>query len=218
MQKIQIKSLTKKYDENFNILNNIDVEFDLKKSPIIIIGEDLSGKTTLLNILTGIDKAYCGEVYFDDQNLKDISFEKIKVSYIMQKDVFFENKSLYKNLEYVFKVYDKNLGKAEVDKQIKEVCEEFMLFGELDKKLKRCSPFVRKMAGLARACLKKSELIIMDEVFSGLNFYEKAALWQRVVAVIDKLSCGVVVAEKGQNLALFDGFKIYKMSNGEILS
>lgn len=80
---VQIKNLNKKYeslDGNVIALNNIN--FDIHKNEFLtIIGSSGCGKSTILNILDGLDKNYDGEIQFN---------KKIKIGYTLQEDALFE--------------------------------------------------------------------------------------------------------------------------------
>lgn len=66
---LEIKNLYKRYDEL--IIDNLSITFP-SHGMVVISGESGCGKTTLLNILGGIDQDYEGEILFDHQNIKTI--------------------------------------------------------------------------------------------------------------------------------------------------
>lgn len=217
MEKIEIKNLYKKFNNDFNVLNGTCGSFNLKDFNYAVIGEDGAGKTTLLNIIAGIEDVYEGDVFIDSVNRRDVKNENMLVSYIMADEVLMENKSVYKNLEYVFKVNRKEKVKKEVIRgEIKKVSLNLGITSILSKKAKKCTKFERKLVCLARAELKGSTVLIIDEPFTELNKYETLALWQLVQCGISELSRRVIVAEKVQNIGLFDGFEIFNMDNGQI--
>ena len=71
---LEIKNLTKRYDET--IIKNLNIILP-STGLIIIVGNSGCGKTTLLNLIGGIDQDYEGEIYLDDYLIIKI-FEKLK--------------------------------------------------------------------------------------------------------------------------------------------
>ena len=209
---IEIKNLTRKFHADFDALHNLTYEFN--SSPSVIIGSDMSGKTTLLNILAGLDSEYSGEVFIDGVERKEIDNKDAGISYIMAEPVLFERKSVYDNLLYVFKVENKKYDKAVANQKIKEVAEVLEIFGILDKKIKKCNLFEKRLVCLGRAVLKNAKIILFDEPFSKLLPFEFATLWQATLLVMNKLSCGVLVVENTANMPYFKDVDILKLDFG----
>lgn len=79
---LEIKKLSKRYDDI--IIDNLSICFP-STGMIVIVGKSGCGKTTLLNILGGIDQEYDGEVLFDQQNIKTIkNYCRKHVGFIFQ--------------------------------------------------------------------------------------------------------------------------------------
>lgn len=209
---LEIKNLTKNYNSNFSALYNVSFKTDIR--PTVIIGKEGAGKTTLLNILAGVEKDFDGDVFVNDFNRRDLKNENAKISYITKEPTLFLNKSVYYNLEYVFKVDDDKYDKLIVQNEIKRVCEGLEIFDILNKRAKKCSLFEQRLICLARAILKKSNVLLVDEPFFGLLNFECAQLWQAMVLWIGKLSGDLIVAENGENMAYFDGCNVVMLDAG----
>lgn len=206
---IEIKNLIKPYNKDFNILNNITKTIDLTNGPVVVLGEEGSGKTTLFNILAGLDDSYEGDIIIDGVNRREFDNKLNSISYIMDKPVLFEGKSVLKNLLYVYKVKDRKYNKDEAMASIKEISKELGITSVLGKRVKKCNIFEKKLVCLARFYLKKPALLIMDEPLNGLVELEKSCLLNHMFSLARKLSSGVFVSEKGENARYFEHcFKI----------
>lgn len=212
MGMIEIKNLTKSFYADHDALMNITHKTDGR--PFIVIGEEDSGKTILLEVLAGLDKEYCGEVLIDGVERKGVGLDDVNISYITKDPVLFERKTVYENLEYVFKVKNQKYDKKEASKKIKEVAEELEIFDILTQKVKRLNLFQKRLVCVARARLKNSKIVLIDEPFFELYNFEKASLWQSILSVVNKLSSEVVVAEKGENLGYFVGCNVLRLEHG----
>ena len=79
---LEIKNLTKRYDET--IIKNLNIILP-STGLIIIVGNSGCGKTTLLNLIGGIDQDYEGEILFDHQNIQKIKkFLRRQIGFIFQ--------------------------------------------------------------------------------------------------------------------------------------
>ena len=208
---IEVKNLTKNYNPDFSALLNLS--FVVDKKPLAVIGYNCAGKTTLLNILAGLDNNYSGDVIINGVNRRDLKNEENIISYIMDPVVLFENKSVYDNLKYVYKVSGET-DKEKINKEIKAVAEELHLFGVLTKKVRKCNYFEKLLVCVGRILIKKPKIIMVDEPLKDLLNFEKRSLLQTLVSVASKLSSDLIVAEYGQNLAYFNDFEILKLDFG----
>lgn len=209
---IKITNLNKSFHADYSAICNLNCVFD--DQPWAIVGSEMSGKTTLLNIIAGLDLAYEGEVLIDGVDRKVLDNKNIQISYITKNPTLFESKSVYDNLYYVFKVAGDKREREILDAEIKTVAEEFRIFGILDKKAKRCSLFEKRLVCVARAVLKKTSIILADEPFSDMYNFEIASLWQAMLFAKDKLSSMLIVAENTQNMALFYNMNVLKLDFG----
>lgn len=211
---IVVKNVNKKFHEDYNALLN--VSFSTEERPLVIVGEDGAGKTTLLEILAGLDKNYCGEIYINGEERKLIKNENLPISYIATDPVLFKFKTVYKNLEYVFKIKNKKIIKNEIQLKLGQIAKDLNIIELLNKRVYKLRMFEKKMVCLARAAIKNSKIILIDEPFFKLNSFEISSLWQSILSVSSKLSSDLIVSEKGQNIGYFNDCEILKMDFGTI--
>lgn len=171
---LSFRKVSFSYDGNKDVLK--DVSFDINKNETIsFVGKSGSGKSTILSLLSGLYKVEDGhgEVLIDDINIKEYDRDSIRnnISVVTQNPYIF-NMSIRDNLKLV----DPHL----TDKKMKEVCEiaslnEFIgtlpdkydtLVGEGGLTL---SGGQRQRLAIARALLKKSNIILLDEATSALD-------------------------------------------------
>lgn len=105
---MQLKNIVKNYGDK-KVLGGIDIEIEEGKITAIL-GESGCGKSTLLNIIAGKIKDYSGEVIFEREHKKGIS-------YVFQEDTLIPWKTVYNNLEFVLKG---KVEKSQIDERIKK--------------------------------------------------------------------------------------------------
>lgn len=209
---IELKNLTKKFNDDFDAICNLTHTFN--EGVTAVVGSDLSGKTTLLNIIAGLDKEYSGEVFVFGEDRKKVLNQDMKISYITEIPTLFEGKTVYENLRYVIKIDNPDTIETEARAQIKEVGERLGIYGIFDKKIKRCNLFEKRLVCLGRALLKKSRILLVDEPFKNLLNFEIASLWQTILSLTSELSSVTILAENTPNLKYFEGADVLKLDFG----
>ena len=166
---LEIKNLTKRYDET--IIKNLNIILP-STGLIIIVGNSGCGKTTLLNLIGGIDQDYEGEILFDHQDIRKIKkYCRRHIGFIFQ-DFNLINWLNVKENYLLAKFFTKISYKRAVEDQ-----EEKLELRKLNKKrVKILSGGQKQRLSIARAVAKKPEIYIFDDSFSALDFKTDAAL------------------------------------------
>lgn len=151
---VKLSDISKQYN-NEMILKNFSMKF-IKNKITVLLGPSGCGKTTLLNIISGIDKNYSGEVLL---NVKE-------VSYIFQEYRLIPWLTVYENVDFVLKSY---MEKDERNKVIIKYLKLVNLYEHKNKYPGELSGGMQRRVAIARAFAYKSELLLMDEPFVGLD-------------------------------------------------
>lgn len=164
---IVVKNLNLKFTKEFYAL--FDVSLDIKKGESVsILGEEHSGKTTLLRVLTGLEKYNSGEVYIKGVSLKKINFEvDVDAGYIPASPVFFENKTVYENLQYLLKI--RKIKKSESEEKINKLLIDYNLERLRDEKVKNLTLCEKYILSIARLSFRNIELAFIDNIFEKLS-------------------------------------------------
>lgn len=162
---LRIEKITKSYGKQ-KVLENIS--FTINESErICIYGKSGIGKTTLLRIIAGLEKADSGEITFAG-----------KVSMVFQEDRLLENTDVYTNL---YCVLGSRFDKAEADMHLKEVGLE----GAGNKLVSELSGGMKRRVAIVRCMMKSSEIILLDEPFKGLDTILKDNIIRYVVKYLN---------------------------------
>jgi ABC-type multidrug transport system fused ATPase/permease subunit len=199
---IQFKNINLKYEKTV-----IFDKFDLKikgRSKVAFVGSIGSGKTTLLKMLAGLTN-YKGDIFVDDQNLRDRSYSSIvrHIAYISQHPKLF-NKSILYNLSY---------GSDRTEKEIVEKLNQLKLiefFDQFPNKLdtlagkegSKMSGGQRQFVAFIRAIVQNKSIILLDEPTSSLDQKSKQLLIDLINRIKDKTI--IVSTHDKQLLPLFD--------------
>lgn len=154
---MQLKNIVKNYGDK-KVLGGIDIEIEERKITAIL-GESGCGKSTLLNIIAGKIKDYSGEVIFEREHKKGIS-------YVFQEDTLIPWKTVYSNLEFVLKG---KVEKSQIDERIKKYLKIVNLEGSEKEFPNMLSGGMKRRVGIARAFAFPSNYMFMDEPFEFLD-------------------------------------------------
>jgi len=164
---IEIKNLSKKYDEESEIVLK-DMKFEDGKS-YVILGASGCGKSTLLNMITGVITASTGEIIIDDVKITDMTQEekdayRLKnIGYIFQDFKLIDEMTVMDNLNILTLGNFKGLP-------IDEVLDSVGILNKKKSKIKNLSGGEKQRVAIARALVKKPKIIIGDEPTGNLNF------------------------------------------------
>lgn len=161
---IKLENVTKKFGTNI-LYENVNINF-LENKLTMIIGESGKGKTTLLNIISGIDSDYSGQVILkDDEGLRKNL--RNKFAFIWQSFGLIENKTAYYNLNMLLEYT--TLKKVEKQQKIDDVLAKVGLLEKKEQNVFELSGGEKQRLAIASAILKQSKIILADEPTGNLD-------------------------------------------------
>ena len=170
---LKLQNVNLKYQndkKNLKVLNNINLTVK-KKETISIVGESGSGKTSLIMLIGGLEKATSGKIYFNNNDLTNLSEDKI--SEIRRKNIGIVFQSFYlipnySALENVALTLELNKFKNPNSKA-KELLDRFGLKNRFNNLPSQLSGGEQQRVAIARAIAMKPELILADEPTGNLD-------------------------------------------------
>ena len=213
-EKIEVKDLTYGYEPESPVLKYLDVQFDAGKS-YAIVGGSGSGKSTLLNLLMGSSSNYQGEICIDGVSIKNIESESLyQLMTSVQQNVFVFNDTIRNNVTMFHEFPDKEvtlaLERSGLSEFIEKRGEEFVC-GENGANL---SGGERQRISIARALLRKSPILLVDEATAALDAATARAVSFSILNLVGMTR--IVVTHRLEEAILRRYDKILVMKNGTI--
>jgi ATP-binding cassette subfamily B protein len=215
--KIVLKNVSFAYPDHKPILFNINVNIS-KGQMIAFVGESGAGKSTLIDIIMGFNKPIKGEITIDGIYLQDfdVNSYRRRIGYVPQESILF-NMSIKDNLRWA------NEGAS-----MEEIKRASQMSNAHDFIVKmpdgydtvvgdrgvRLSGGQRQRIALARALIRKPELLILDEATSSLDRQSEILIQQAIEKIVHKTTI-VVIAHRLSTIAKADW--IYVLENGRIV-
>ncbi|MDC3101536.1 ABC transporter ATP-binding protein/permease [Candidatus Pelagibacter sp.] len=215
---IKFKNVNFSYNENEGkTLNTINIEFKGQKMTSLV-GHSGSGKSTILNLIPRIYDAQSGDITIDDQSIYKSTIKSIRneVSMVSQETTLFDD-TVKNNIKYA----KENASNEEIEEVSKlSFCDEFI--NKLPNKFEtiigengvRLSGGEKQRLSIARAMLKKSSIILLDEATSSLDSETEAKI-QEALKTLTKDKTTIVIAHRLSTI--LNSNNIYVIDSGKIV-
>lgn len=213
---ISIRNLQFSYDGKNNVLNNVNLS--IKQGQFIgLVGESGGGKSTLIKILLGFYNNYSGGIFIEGKSAKSIGLKNLRkrISYVSQ-DCYLFNLSIKENI----RLGNLNASDEEIIKASKMAnAHEFIMNMEngyetvIDEFGNNISGGQKQRIAIARAFLRNSDVLIMDEGTSALDPETEKAIANTIEKIHNKKII-IMIAHRMDILSRAD--KIYKIQGGKI--
>lgn len=214
---IYFKNVNFRYGTKKLVLENLNIKIKAKEK-VALVGESGSGKTTVSKLLMNYYMPEKGEIILNSYNIKDINKEALreKIAYISQESFFFFG-TIKDNLKFA----NKDL---EYDEMI-DVCQNVHIHDFISSLPKRYNTLIEEKGGnlsggqrqrlaIARALLKKPQILIMDEATSNLDSITEKAI-QKTIENYTKDITTIIIAHRLSTIIKCD--KIIVMKTGKVV-
>ena len=172
---LKLKNIVKEYptgDSKVVALKGVNIEFR-RNEFVSILGHSGCGKTTLLNIIGGLDQYTSGDLIIEDKSTKDFkdgdwdTYRNHSVGFVFQNYNLIPHQSVLSNVELALTL--SGVSKAERKQRAKEALEKVGLGDQLSKKPNQMSGGQMQRVAIARALVNNPEILLADEPTGALD-------------------------------------------------
>jgi glycerol transport system ATP-binding protein len=134
----------------------------------ILLGSTLAGKTTLMQLMAGIQAPTSGKILFNGKDVTGVPVQKRNVSMVYQQFINYPNFTVYENIASPLRVAGE--GKDSLDGKVRSAAELLRLTAMLERRPTELSGGQQQRTAIARAIVKDSDLILLDEPLANLDY------------------------------------------------
>jgi len=212
MVNIRLENLTKKFGETVAADNiNLDIR---DKEFFILVGPSGGGKSTILNIIAGLEPATSGHVYFDEECVDDVPPEKRDIAMVFQSYALYPHMNVYNNIAFGLKMH--KVPKIEIEKRVKEVADMLGIGDYLKRKPYELSGGERQRVALARAIVRQPKAFLMDEPLSNLDAKLRVGMRAELIRLQKQLKTTTVYVTHDQVEAMTMADRIGVLHMGKL--
>ncbi|MCB7305290.1 ABC transporter ATP-binding protein [Bariatricus massiliensis] len=205
MSDLIVTDVTLSYEKK-NVIEDITIELH-DNELVCLLGASGGGKTTLFNVIAGLNTPDKGTVVLDGE---DITGQPGHISYMLQKDLLLPYKTIEDNV--ALPLFIKGEKKKAARERVGGFFEEFGLEGTQKKYPHQLSGGMRQRAALLRTYMFSRNIALLDEPFSALDTLTKAEMHKWYLDVMDKIHLSTLFITHDIDEAILLSDRIYLLT------
>lgn len=222
MALLELKHINKVYKLNetqtFQALKDINVSFE-KGELVSIIGESGSGKSTMMNLIGGLDSKFDGKLLVEGKNIGDFSekqldaYRKDKIGFVFQNCNLIPHLSILENVTIALTL--SNVDKEERIEKAKRALAQVGLEKHINKKPNQLSGGQRQRVAIARALINDPEIILADEPTGALDSETTEQVLNIIKDIAEKGKL-VIMVTHSEKVAAYSS-RVIQICDGQII-
>ncbi|GJM11922.1 MAG: ABC transporter ATP-binding protein [Pseudohongiella sp.] len=209
---LELRNITR-HEGNVRFLE--DVSLTLQRGELnILLGPTLSGKTSLMRIMAGLDKPDSGELLFDGDSVLGTAVQKRNVAMVYQQFINYPSLTVFENIASPLRVA--RVQQSEIDERVAQVAELLQLTDMLDRAPNTLSGGQQQRVAIARALIKRADLVLLDEPLANLDYKLREELRTELPELFAAMGAVLVYATTEPTEALVLGGNTACLHEGRI--
>ncbi len=192
-----------------------DVSLTLERGTLsVLLGPTLSGKTSIMRLLAGLDKPTTGRVLVDGKDVTGVDVRQRSVAMVYQQFINYPSLTVYENIASPLRVQGK--PRAEIEKRVQEAAQLLKLEPYLNRTPLQLSGGQQQRTAIARALVKGADLVLLDEPLANLDYKLREELRTELPRIFEASGAIFVYATTEPSEALLLGGDTVCMWEGEV--
>ena len=193
-----------------------DVSITLERGTLsVLLGPTLSGKTSIMRLLAGLDKPTSGRVLVDGKDVTGVDVRRRSVAMVYQQFINYPSLTVYENIASPLRVQGQR--RKEIDKRVQEAATLLKLEPYLNRTPMQLSGGQQQRTAIARALVKGADLVLLDEPLANLDYKLREELRTELPRIFEASGAIFVYATTEPSEALLLGGRTICMWEGQIL-
>ena len=193
-----------------------DVELELSPGGLyVLLGATRSGKTSLLRVMAGLDRPTAGRILVDGQDVTGMHVRKRDVAMVYQQFVNYPEMTVYENIASPLRL--RGLEPEILDQRVRHVASQVHVDHLLQRFPRELSGGQQQRCAIARALVKESALLLLDEPLANLDYKLREELRGELETLFEQREAIIVYATTEPSEALMLGGEVLIMHEGRVL-
>ena len=189
-----------------------DVSFTIDKGEFVcVIGHSGCGKTTILNVMAGLDSASAGDVIMDGKEIKGPSLDR---GVVFQGHALMPWLTVRQNVAFAVKSRWPDWSRAQLNAQVEKFVQLVGLPHAIDRKPSELSGGMKQRVGIARAFSIQPKMLLLDEPFGALDALTRGTIQDELMSIVQDTHQTVFMITHDVDEAILLADRILLMSNG----
>jgi glycerol transport system ATP-binding protein len=180
----------------------------------ILLGTTLAGKTTLMQLMAGLEQPTSGEVWFNGKNVTGVPVQRRNVSMVYQQFINYPNLTVFENIASPLRVA--RVKRSQVADRVHRIADLVQITPLLQRRPIELSGGQQQRTALARALVKDADLVLLDEPLANLDFKLREELRDELPRLFEDRGCTVVYATTEPTEALLFGGNTATLFEGRV--
>ncbi|TSB48496.1 ABC transporter ATP-binding protein [Alkalicoccobacillus porphyridii] len=214
---VKLENVTKTFtDDQRKSTHAVDhINLHIKEGQFTtLLGPSGCGKTTTLRMIAGFEDLSEGNIFFGDENVKQIPANKRDCTMVFQSYALFPHMTVYDNICYGLRL--KKLSKQEIDKRVTPIMDIMNLHVNANRMPNQLSGGQQQRVALARALVMEPGVLLFDEPLSNLDAKLRITMRDEIRRIQKKLGITAVYVTHDQSEAMSLSDQIVVMNAGKI--
>jgi len=192
-----------------------DISLTLRHGSLnVLLGPTLSGKTSLMRLMAGLDRPTSGSVWFDGKDVTGVRVQDRKVAMVYQQFINYPAMTVYENIASPLRVA--GVDQKRIDSEVRKAAELLKLGPYLERTPLHLSGGQQQRTALARAIVKNASLVLLDEPLANLDYKLREELRAELPRIFAEAGTIFVYATTEPHEALLLGGNTATLSQGRI--
>ena len=185
----------KKSIQNNYAVNDLNLEC-AQGEFLALLGPSGCGKTTTLRMTAGLEDITSGDIYIGDTRVNDLAPKDRHIGLAFEDYAMYPPMTVYENI--AFNLRAKKVDKNEIDRRVREIAPLMQVEDILDTMPVKLSGGQKQRVNIARAIIRRPELLLMDEPLSHLDGKARQAMRVEIKRLINEIKCTTVYVTHDQ--------------------
>ncbi len=207
---------TQKKEDLIDSMSVVDgISLDIKAGEFLtVVGPVNNGKSRILRIIAGLTEPDSGTVLFNGKPLSEFSPNYDKMAMVFQSQALYPHLTVRKNLEFGLKMA--NLSRETINARISEIADLLGISNIMNIKPREMSGSQKQLVAIARAFVKRPQVLIFDEPLSELDSQLKVKVQSIIRHFCINLQSTTIYATRNPSEAMTLGDRIVCIDKGKV--